>query len=148
MGIFKVLIMIQQFTTDELLPQRPPFVMIDKLTDYNEKITKTEFIVRKDNIFFKDGYLREPGIMENIAQTCAARLGYYNLINHRKVVIGYIGAIRNLIINSFPSFGDKLQTTIEVIDEVFGVTLVDAKVVCEDKLVAECSMKIAIVNNE
>jgi predicted hotdog family 3-hydroxylacyl-ACP dehydratase len=138
--------MIQPFTTDQLLPQRPPFVMIDKLCDYDYVTTETELTVRNDNIFCRDGRLREPGIIENIAQTCAARLGYYNLINHRKVLIGYIGALRNLKIYTLPLVGQRLRTRIEVVDEVFGVTLVNASVDCGGKRVADCEMKIAIAN--
>jgi predicted hotdog family 3-hydroxylacyl-ACP dehydratase len=138
--------MIQQFTTDELLPQRPPFVMIDRLTDYDAVVTETELTVREDNLFCKDGVLREPGIIENIAQTCAARLGYYNLINHRKVSIGYIGAIRKMKIDFFPTLGSLLKTRIEVVDEVFGMTLVNATVVSGGQQVATCEMKIAIDN--
>src|SRR5574344_389339 len=77
--------MIETFTTDELLPQRPPFVMIDRLRDVTDTTTETELTVREDNIFYQGGVLREAGIIENIAQTCAARLGYVSLVNHRPV---------------------------------------------------------------
>ena len=61
-----------------LLPQRPPFIMIDKLLSCDKIITKTRFLVRKDNIFIEQGRLTSSGLIENIAQTCAARMGYIN----------------------------------------------------------------------
>ena len=34
-----------------LLPQRPPFVMIDQLTHFDEVVTSTRFEVREDHLF-------------------------------------------------------------------------------------------------
>ena len=38
-----------------LLPQRPPFVMIDRLTHFDEVVTTTQLTVRPDNLFMEDG---------------------------------------------------------------------------------------------
>ena len=70
---------IEDITLKELIPQRPPFVMIDKLLSCDMVVTTTELEVREDNIFVADGRLTAEGLMENIAQTCAARMGYINL---------------------------------------------------------------------
>jgi 3-hydroxymyristoyl/3-hydroxydecanoyl-(acyl carrier protein) dehydratase len=59
----------------DLLPQRPPFIMIDKLTHFDLKSAETVFTVCEDNLFCVDGVMEEAGIVENIAQTCAARTG-------------------------------------------------------------------------
>ena len=69
---------LEKIDIHELLPQQEPFVMVDTLTFFNEKETSTTFTVREDNIFVEDGVLNECAIAENIAQTCAARLGYIN----------------------------------------------------------------------
>ena len=59
-----------------LIPQRPPFVMIDKLLSFSETTTTTGLSIRADNIFVENGLFKEPGLVENIAQTAAARAGY------------------------------------------------------------------------
>ena len=62
-----------------LLPQRPPFVMIDCLTHFDDVLTASRFQVKADNIFMgDDGVLNSCALAENIAQTCAARMGYIN----------------------------------------------------------------------
>ena len=61
-----------------LLPQQPPFIMIDKLVHYDEVLTTTTFEVRSDNIFIEGDELNPCALVENIAQTCAARMGYIN----------------------------------------------------------------------
>ncbi|MBQ2224701.1 MAG: pseudouridylate synthase [Prevotella sp.] len=131
--------------TRELLPQQSPFIMIDCLTKFDEKITETSFKVRNDNIFVENGKLNACALAENIAQTCAARLGYVNkYILKKDVQIGFIGAIKNLSVVETPSVGDILTTRIEVLQDIMGVTLVDAQIVCNNKVIVKAQMKIAI----
>lgn len=131
--------------TRELLPQQSPFIMIDCLTKFDEKITETSLEVRNDNIFVENGKLNACALAENIAQTCAARLGYVNkYILKKDVQIGFIGAIKNLSVVETPSVGDILTTRIEVLQDIMGVTLVDAQIVCNNKVIVKAQMKIAI----
>ena len=60
----------------DLLPHQPPFIMVDKLTHYDATSAKTTFVVRDDNLFCINGFMEEAGLIENIAQTCAARTGF------------------------------------------------------------------------
>ena len=133
----------------ELLPQRQPFVMIDRLLHFDSHVTKTSLTVHDDSIFVENGILAEVGVMENIAQTCAARMGYINKYLHSdSVKIGFIGSIKNLVIRELPRVDDELKTTVEVVNEVFSITLVNAKVEVADKLIASCEMKISITDME
>lgn len=128
----------------DLLPQRPPFILIDHLTYYDERKTSTRFTVREEGLLVEHGRLLISGLVENIAQTCAARLGYYNLISGLPVKIGVIGAVSNLWTRRMPLIGETLETTIRVKEEVFGMTLVDAEVRVMDERIATAEMKIAI----
>lgn len=131
-----------------LIPQRRPFVMVDRLLSFDETESSTDFVVREDNIFCKDGLFLETGIMENIAQTCAARIGYINIINNESVKIGVIGSIKDLIITKLPKVGSRLLTKVKVLSEVFAITLVEAEVFDNDELVARCEMKISLTDKE
>ena len=136
---------LEKIDIHELLPQQEPFVMVDILTFFDEKITSTKFTVRKDNIFVEDGVLNECAIAENIAQTCAARLGYINkYILKRGIQIGFIGGIKNLVFSETPKVGDVLDTTIYVTEQVMEITLVNATVKCCDRIIATAEMKIAM----
>lgn len=131
-----------------LIPQRRPFVMVDRLLSFDETESSTDFVVREDNIFCKDGLFLETGIMENIAQTCAARIGYININNNESVKIGVIGSIKDLIITKLPKVGSRLLTKVKVLSEVFAITLVEAEVFDNDELVARCEMKISLTDKE
>ncbi len=135
-----------QIPVSGILPQREPFVMVSQLVHYDELVTTTRLHVAADNIFCQDGELVASGIIENIAQTCAARIGYINkYILHRDVNIGFIGAVRNLTVHRLPKVGETIETRIEVLSSQFGLTLAHGEVHLPDgTLVAEGEMKIAL----
>ena len=133
----------------ELLPQQEPFVMISSLVRFDMQTTVTETVVLADNLFVEDGVFTAPGIVENIAQTCAARIGYVNkYILKKGIQLGFIGAIRDLKVKDLPKVGDRITTSISVIDSVFGMTLVDAVVMNNGAEVASAQMKIAVKESE
>ena len=42
----------------ELIPQRPPFIMVDRLLHFDRIVTTSEFAVREDNIFLEGDELQ------------------------------------------------------------------------------------------
>ena len=101
--------------------------------------------VRESNIFVDDGYFSPSGLMENIAQTCAARIGFVNkYILKKGVQLGFIGAVRNFEVIERPRVEDMITTRVEIREEVFGMTLVDAVVTCGEKVLVKSEMKISV----
>ena len=131
-----------------LLPQRPPFVMIDCLTHFDDVLTASRFQVKADNIFMgDDGVLNSCALAENIAQTCAARMGYINqYILKDKVKLGFIGDIKHMKIWREARMGDELRTEIEVMQEVLQMTLVKATVKVGEETIVTADMKIALTD--
>ncbi len=128
-----------------LLPQRPPMVMVSRLVHCDTVVTTTELDVREDNILVENGCLSEMGLIENIAQTCAARMGYINLSAGKEVRVGVIGALRDIDICSLPPVGATIETRIEVSDEIFGMTLAQASSHWGEHLLASGTIKIALL---
>lgn len=132
-----------------ILPQQEPFVMIDSLEHFDMGKTVTSTTIREDNIFTDGGNFSPSGLIENIAQTCAARVGYINkYILKKGIRLGFIGSIRKLRINRLPKAGERITTTIITIEEVFGMTLVSAAVCVGDETLADAQMKIAVSEME
>ena len=127
-----------------ILPQHPPMVMVDELLYSNETTTRCRFKIEADNIFTEEGVLREPGMVENIAQTAAAGVGFTAQQNNQGAPVGYIGAIKDLEIFMLPKIGDSIETEVEVMNRVFDVTLVNGNIYCNDQLAVRCEMKIFI----
>jgi 3-hydroxyacyl-[acyl-carrier-protein] dehydratase len=128
----------------KFIPQRPPIVMVDSLFSVSDKKTISGLTIHKSNIFIENDCFNESGLLENIAQTAAAGVGYQQVTNGQPVNLGYIAAIKSLSINTLPKVASVLQTTIEIINEVLDITIVNAKVRCNDEIVAECEMRIFI----
>ena len=136
--------MFKDINVLELLPQRPPFVMVDHLTDYSETQSSCCLLVRPDNIFLENGCLAPAGLIEHIAQTCAARLGYYNrYILKSGVRLGFIGEVKDFSILRQPREGELIETTVTVMQEIFDVTLVTAEVRVGTEVIATTRLKIA-----
>ena len=129
-----------------IIQQKPPFVMIDKLIYCDRNIAKTSFIIRKENILVEDGALCEAGLVENIAQTAAARSGYLAKIEKKILHIGYIGDVKNLEIAFLPKINSLLETEIRIKNQIFDITVISGRVWSEKKVLAECEMKIFISN--
>ena len=127
-----------------VIPQRPPFVMIDQLVACDAVSSGTTLHIVPENILVSDGELSEAGLIENIAQTVAAGAGYTAKKNGEEVLIGYIGAVKNLEIFALPKVGDLINTTVAVTNQVFGVTIVTGNVECNGIELAKCEMKIFI----
>jgi predicted hotdog family 3-hydroxylacyl-ACP dehydratase len=139
--------MIEGAAISALIPQKSPIEMVDKLWFNDETTTVSGFTVKEDNIFCKDGYFNEPGIIENIAQTAAIRAGYMASLLMKDGIpgeppVGYIGAIKKLVIHQLPKAGSELKTEIIVQQVVFDVTLISGRSTVDGEPVAECEMKI------
>ena len=104
---------LRSIDVHELLPQQEPFVMISRLTHFDKLRTVTETIISEDNIFVENGCFTASGLMENIAQTCAARI----------------------------------TTTVDVMEEIFGMTLANSTVQLGKNILVTAEMKIALKND-
>ena len=128
----------------DLIPQRSPIVMVDKLLDVADKFAVSSLEVKQTNIFSKDGYLQEPGIIENIAQTAAAMTGYATKVKNQAVKLGFIGAIKGLKIYTLPKVNTTLNTTVTVQNVVMNITIINGTVKVGEEVIAECEMRIFI----
>lgn len=128
-----------------VLPQQEPFVMVGALTHFEMMSSTTETKICESNIFVTDGCFTAAGMMENIAQTCAARIGFYNkYILKKEVQVGFIGAIRNYIVHDLPKVGESITTRVDILEEIFGMTLANAEVMCGDRCVATAEIKLSV----
>ena len=132
----------------DLIPQRAPIVMVEEFLGIEENVSKTRFTIKEDNIFVDNDTLSECGLIEHIAQSAAARVGHiFNTLN-RPIPIGYIGSVNDFAISVHPKVGDTVYTTIEVIQEVFNITLIRAVCRVNDVEIATCKMKIFLDTDE
>ena len=118
--------------------------MIDELIDCDEAGACTTFTVRRDNLLVENGELSEAGLVENIAQTSAAGVGYLMRQKAEPALTGYIAAIKDLEIFALPVVGDLIETVVTIGQQIFDVMVIHGSVKSNGILMAECEMKIFI----
>ena len=126
----------------ELIPQRAPIVMVDKFLGIEDGVSHTQFDVLEDNIMVEEGVLSECGLIEHIAQSAAARVGYIFKSQNQNIPIGYIGSVNKFSVESLPAVGGQIKTEVKVLQEVGGISLIEAVCKVADEVIANCRMKI------
>jgi predicted hotdog family 3-hydroxylacyl-ACP dehydratase len=133
-----------EYNVLDLIPQRPPMVIIDQLTYADEKSARGLLKIKESNLFCHNGKLQEAGLIEFIAQTAAACTGYLSLSRNQSVIRGFIGSVKNLVIHSLPEINTEIQSEIIVDTELLGYTIITGRVFQKDKMLAECEMRILL----
>lgn len=131
-------------TITEFIPQRPPFVMVDHIVAHSEMGLTTQFEILEKNHLVENGLFTESGLLENIAQTAASKVGLECKMKQIEVPIGFIGGINKVAVNKLPKVGDVIKTEIEILQEVFNITLISGKSFVGDDQLIECQMKIVL----
>ena len=126
----------------ELIPQGPPFVMVDKLLYSDGHITCTTFRITPGNPLVEKGRLSAAGLIENIAQTVAAGAGYAARAVNESVRPGYIISVKDLEIKALPEIEAELMTEITITARVADIIVISGKTTCNGKVIATGEMKI------
>jgi len=130
-------------TIKGLIPQDEPIVMVDSLIYFDNKKAISELTIKKNNIFLNNNILSESGLIENMAQTIALYIGYKN-INELEPRIGFIGAIKDLIIYRLPKLDNVIITEINILHDIMGVVLVNGITKNNNKIIMEAEFKTAL----
>tara|TARA_R110001592_G_scaffold79111_3_gene237020 strand:- start:8971 stop:9390 length:420 start_codon:yes stop_codon:yes gene_type:complete len=128
----------------KIIPQQHPFVMVDSLIIADKTGFKSTFKVLDNNIFFNDGKLQEPALIENIAQTVAAGFGFIDNLNNEKPKVGYIGGISKLKIHHLPELNSEIETSIVHLYQFENIHLVKGESFSNGERLMECEMKIVV----
>lgn len=131
---------------ESLIPQKKPFIMVDKLIFFSEEKVVSGLTVSEENIFSKNNTFTAPGVIEHMAQTVALYTGYQYFLKNLPAPTGYIGAIKKVEIFQLPKMSDELVTTVKILHEIMGVTLVQIDTICDGTVIAKSEMKTVIAN--
>lgn len=129
---------------ENLLPQKFPFVMVDKMYSYTETSLVSGLRIQNDNIFFHNGNFVESGLIEHMAQSVALHTGYQFFLKQEPAPIGYIGSIKDIEIRKLPKLHDEIQTTVTIVQEFGGITLVDVATKLNGVEIAKGQMKTVL----
>jgi predicted hotdog family 3-hydroxylacyl-ACP dehydratase len=136
-----ILPLFEKDFVEDLIPQKFPFVMIDKMFSFSNEELTSGLKVTKNNIFVINDIFTESGIVEHMAQSVALHTGYQFYLKKETAPTGYIGSIKELSIFKLPKTDSEIQTTVTILHEFAGITLVDLVTKFNGEIIAMGQMK-------
>lgn len=128
----------------KLIPQKKPFVMVDKLLHFEENRVVAGLSILEENIFIQNNKFAASGLIEHMAQSVALYTGYKFFQKKENAPTGYIGAIKKAEIFDLPSVGKELITRVNILHDIMGVTMLTAETECDGVVIASSEMKTVL----
>lgn len=131
------------------IPQRPPFVMVDKLLEKGDNYVVTGLQIAEDNVLVENKQFKESGLVENIAQTAALFAGLRFAEQGKAIPVGYIAGIKDLSINTMPASGTEICTRTTLTRDIGNIQVVEGVVFDQQEhVLASCELRIFIKGEE
>jgi predicted hotdog family 3-hydroxylacyl-ACP dehydratase len=137
-------LLLEKNAVENLLPQKFPFVMVDKMYSFTETSLVSGLQIQNDNIFFDNNTFLEAGLIEHMAQSVALHTGYGFFLRNEIAPTGYIGSIKDIEIKKLPEINDTIQSTVTILQEFGGITLVDIVTTLNNEEIAKGQMKTVL----
>lgn len=128
-----------------LIPQRPPFVFVEKVVGCNTNSATIQYTIRDDCPLLENGHeLSTAGLMEHVAQSCATFIGAQQVEKHLPIKIGYIGGVKKLEVLKHPRVGEVITTDVTISQQVFNISQMDCITKLGSDEIARTSIKLAL----
>ena len=129
-----------------LIPQREPFIMVDRFEECDGNSAATALSVSPNNYFIlPDDTMAETGLIEHLAQSCSAFAGYQAMSKASPSgtpPVGLIGEVKHFECHRRPRLGERLQSTVTFGISFGNVTLATGQTFVDEELIAEIQLKI------
>ncbi|WP_417943033.1 hypothetical protein [Flavobacterium sp. RS13.1] len=135
---------VEKEMVENLLPQKFPFVMVDAMHSYTETSLVSGLKIKSDNVFASNSVFLEAGLIEHMAQSVALHTGYQFFLRNETAPTGYIGSIKEIQIKKLPEINDSIQSTVTILQEFAGITLVDVVTTLNNEEIASGQMKTVL----
>lgn len=131
------------------LPQRPPFLFIDKMVEQTSGMLKTRYKLTGEESFFQGhfpGMPIMPGVLmlEACFQTAAALIGLEKRQNTEESV-GVVTKVENARFKGLVRPGDELEIEVQQTDEIMNAVYFKGKVTCNQKTVCAVAFQVAAI---
>ena len=127
-----------------IIPQREPIIMIDEIVNHSDVKTTTSLTINKTNIFVEENIFQSSGLIENMAQSSAARMGIQTNKEGNKPLLGYIASIKNFMVNRLPEVGEKILTEIIISNKINNIIVIKAEGKVNNIIISSCELKVFI----
>ena len=127
-----------------LLPHAGPMCCIDRLLSSSKTAAVAEVMLTDGHSLLDGDTLDRPGYVELAAQTAGAMQGFDQYIQGLPPKFGYLVGVQDFYIHADARRGDRLRLEVSIEAELGEVTVLSARVCCEDALLAEGRLKVYV----
>lgn len=128
----------------QLIPHRPPMVLIDAVTEYGPDVIRARRAVRAGDPFVTPLGLEDAALLEVIAQTIAAGDALYAQSKQGRVIKGYLTGLTGVQITSRAQVGETVEVHGICLKRMDGMGLFDATAKVGDRLIAQGRFKLYV----
>jgi predicted hotdog family 3-hydroxylacyl-ACP dehydratase len=123
---------------ENLIPHRDPMRWIDALTDCTDTTATATVCFNADHFAVVDGMVLEPALVECVAQTVAAAMGYRARTRGEssKPGLGMLTVVSDFQIRSRPPAGKQLTIEVRELRRLGPMLLVTGSVACDGQVIA------------
>lgn len=102
----------------ELIPQRPPFLFVDKIVDRSEKSIKTTLKLTGDEDFFKGHFPGNPIMPGVLLQEALFQSGAALMAGREGGGLGVVTRVQNAKFKNMVRPGDELEMEVELTESI------------------------------
>lgn len=131
------------YSLAEVLPHRPPIVLLDEITGYDESSLVASLTVRQSSMFFDvDGIPAHIGL-EYMAQACGAHAGVLAREHGKPVRIGFVLGTRDYtaLVPKF-KLGEHLQVYVTMVFNDGQIGAFDCRIEISGKTAAKARLNV------
>ena len=127
-----------------LIPQREPFIMVADFEERDGNSAATALNVCPGNYFMlPDETMAETGLIEHLAQSCAALAGCQALAKaSTHPPVGLIGEVKRFKCLRRPRIGERIKSIVTFNLTLGNVTLATGQTFVGEELIADIQLKI------
>jgi 3-hydroxyacyl-[acyl-carrier-protein] dehydratase len=126
------------------IPQRPPFLFVDKIINRESNSIHTQKNVKGDEEFFKGHFPENPIMPGVLLQEAAFQTGALLLSSGGKKGIGLVTRVDDVKFRELVRPGDLLDIFVDHVDTIGPAFLFKAKIKVKDKTVASLNFSCVL----
>lgn len=107
-----------QPSVTDLIPQRPPFLFVDKIIDRSDRVIKTSFQVTGDEDFFKGHFPGNPIMPGVLLQEALFQSGAALMAGMSGSGLGVVTRVQNAKFKNMVRPGDLLEMEVELTESI------------------------------
>ncbi len=125
----------------QLIPHRPPMVMIDELLESDGDLAKARKVFVEADYAIENSLVAEVALIEGLAQTVAAAFGSKALAEGRSPGVGMLVGVSGFVFRRRVRAGEEVIFEAAFTRRLPPFYLADGRVLVDGEVVAEGSMK-------